>query len=321
MPTVTVIMPMRNAEPFVQASALSILSQDVDLELIVVDDGSTDASPQIVQSIGDKRIRVIAGPRRGIAAAFNAGLAAANSPMVARCDSDDLFPLARLGRQAALLAAHRDCLATCGGYETIDRHDRGIAKFVVADGVTDVTAELLRGAGRSHMCAYLFRTEALRQLGGCREWFTTSEDADLQFRLAELGKVVYDPFVAYRYRLHDSSITHSDASASKAWYAQQAAEFLKQRRSTGADDLMKGQPPTFDPATVTATAAQTGASQNIQEQLIAEAWRLHRAGEIRAARRTGWRAVAAGPASWRAWKSAAALWLKRSLKSASASRE
>ena len=78
MSLLSVLIPMRNAEPYVAAALDSVLSQrDVQLEVVIIDDGSTDRSVQIVEQINDPRVRIIRGPRKGIAAAFNAGLAAA----------------------------------------------------------------------------------------------------------------------------------------------------------------------------------------------------------------------------------------------------
>src|SRR3954447_12910319 len=79
MPLLSVIIPMRNAEPFVRAAIESVLAQGgVELEVIVVDDGSLDRSVAIVKELYDPRIRIVPGPRQGISAAFNAGLHAAH---------------------------------------------------------------------------------------------------------------------------------------------------------------------------------------------------------------------------------------------------
>ncbi|MCS7035001.1 MAG: glycosyltransferase family 2 protein [Phycisphaerae bacterium] len=239
----SIVIPMRNAEPFIAATLRSLLEQTgVEMEILVVDDGSTDGSAAIVDSFGDPRIRRIPGPRRGISAAFNTGLAAARGEFLCRCDADDLYPPARLQRQLAFLREHPEFGAVCGSYKTVDAR----LKPVVAHGADlpagEITGELLSGRGRSHMCAYLFRTELLRRIGGCREWFETSEDADLQFRLAETTRIWFDPDCAYLYRLHDASITHAQRNARRKFFEQCAVRFLEQRRTSGMDDLQRNSP-------------------------------------------------------------------------------
>src|SRR6478735_6699673 len=82
---ISVLIPCRNAEPYIRSTLESILSQhDVDLEIVLIDDGSTDRSTEIARSLNDERIRIIPGPQRGISAAFNAGLAEARGEIVAR---------------------------------------------------------------------------------------------------------------------------------------------------------------------------------------------------------------------------------------------
>src|SRR3954470_15411705 len=79
---VSVVIPMRNAERFVAETLRSVLAQAgqgnaFELEVVVVDDGSTDGSADVVRGLTDSRVRMIPGPQRGISASFNAGLAAA----------------------------------------------------------------------------------------------------------------------------------------------------------------------------------------------------------------------------------------------------
>lgn len=310
MPQISVIMPMRNAEWFVRASAESVLAQrDVNLELIVVDDGSTDRSATVVREIGDARVRIIDGPKRGISAAFNAGLAVATGEYLARCDSDDFFRPGRLARQRRWLDERPDFVAVGGGYSYLDARGRYGVDRIVDDGKSDVTDELRAGVGRSHMCAYLFRTAALRLVSGCREWFVTSEDADLQYRLAEFGRVGYDAFDAYGYRLHDSSITHTQKARQKQWFADVAQQFREQRRTSGADDLMRGKPPVFNDSSDHADAVEGGRDE-LLELMIGKSWEHHRAGRRGDAMEVGQRAAKLRPTSFRAWKNLALLALK-----------
>ena len=121
MSLISIIIPMRDAEPFVADTLRSLLAQeDIPIEIIVVDDGSTDRSIDVVKSFNDPRIRMIAGPRCGISAAFNAGLAQARGEHLCRCDADDLYPTGRLSGQAAFLTEHPEFGVVCGSYSTID---------------------------------------------------------------------------------------------------------------------------------------------------------------------------------------------------------
>jgi glycosyltransferase involved in cell wall biosynthesis len=308
MSLISIIIPMRNAEPFVAETVRSLLAQcDIELEIIVIDDGSTDRSAEVVRAIGAPQVRITNGPQRGISAAVNAGIDDARGEYVCRCDADDLYPTARLSRQAAFLDSHADFGAICSAYSTIDPAGRHVADHFADQPAGEITDEILAATSRSHMCAYLFRTSLLRQIGGCREWFVTSEDADLQYRLAEVTRVWFDPTPAYLYRVHDSSITHTQKSAQRRFFEQCAKDFLAQRRSMGQDDLQRGNPPSIP---TTDTVAARSSAEQIQQLLVGQAWKLHAAGSSRAALSTGFRACRARPINLAAWRSLIALMIK-----------
>lgn len=269
---------MKNAERYVRAAAESVLNQDgVDLEAIVIDDGSTDRSAEVVRGIADPRVRIIPGPRTGIAAAFNAGLAAAAGAFVARCDADDMFPPGRLAWQLEFLSKHPDFGAVSGSFTMMTQRGKRLAERKSYGGGADVTDELRRGQGRSHMSAYLFRAALLRQIGGCRPFFVMGEDVDLQLRLSEITRIWYEPRSAYFYRLHDSSITHVQKAAERSFFEACAIAFQQQRqaRSDRTDDLDLGQPPAMPELT---NSAPLHVKQQIQKLLLGQAWAAHGAG-------------------------------------------
>jgi glycosyltransferase involved in cell wall biosynthesis len=112
---VSVVMPARNAAPLVGEAIASVLAQTVDdIELVVVDDGSSDATAAIARAFEDPRVRVINGPARGVAAARNAGIAAATSDCIAFCDADDVLLPPHLG--ALLDLASPDAIVTANAY-------------------------------------------------------------------------------------------------------------------------------------------------------------------------------------------------------------
>jgi GT2 family glycosyltransferase len=308
-PQISVLMPMRNAEAFVRSAVRSVLSQKgVNLELIVVDDGSTDGSAAAVGGIGDPRVRVIDGPRRGIAAALNTALAAARGAVVARCDADDLYPPGRLREQLDWLDRHPDFAAVCGTFTTISRRGLLVAELHCGRRAQEITAELASGTVRTHFATFATRTQVLRRLGGCREFFVTGEDVDLMLRLGEAARVGYEPIPRYYYRLHDASITHTRDQVLQAFYDATARRFQTQRLSGRPDDLERGHPPAPPAPTPSADSA---AALQIRALLMGTAWANHEHGHKLPALAAGLRLVMLQPMRLRMWKNLLALLLKR----------
>jgi glycosyltransferase involved in cell wall biosynthesis len=319
MPLISVIIPMRNAEPYVRAAVESVLAQkDVELEVIVVDDGSTDRSAEVVGGIRDARVRIIPGPQKGISASFNAGLADAKGELLARCDADDLYPQDRLTWQEQFLRDHADFGAVSGGLSTMAHSGKVLvdAGDYNTTAAGEVTEELRAGRGRSHMCAYLFRTDVLQKLGGCREFFVTAEDVDLQLRLSEITRIWHDPRPAYLYRLHDASITHVQRSGERSFFEECARKFQQQRRERGSDDLQLGWPPPMPPRAQRGSGASTW--NQIQRLLLGQAWAAHASGARWPAMKLGVRAWVANPLSLGTLRSVLALAVKPAAKSAKA---
>jgi len=105
-PTVTVVVPTYNGAAFIEASLASVIAQTwLDFELIVVDDGSTDSTRDIVGRCDDPRLRVIARPHSGAGAALNTGLSQARGSLVAILDHDDLWAPLKLERHVAFMQA------------------------------------------------------------------------------------------------------------------------------------------------------------------------------------------------------------------------
>jgi glycosyltransferase involved in cell wall biosynthesis len=310
MPIASVLVPMRNAEPYVAAALASILAETaIDIEVVVVDDGSSDGSRTRVLAADDGRIRLIDGPERGIAACLNAGLQAARGDFVLRCDADDLYPPGRIRRQIEWLARHAGYAAVCGSFSTLDGKGRVLADLTPGAGAeaADIGAELLEGRTRTHLGTFAIRTGAARAAGGFREYFETAEDLDFQFRLAEQGEIHYLPENAYFYRLHGESITHGQDRGRRIFFEGMARDLCRQRRESGKDDLQKGTPP----APPRREGRHSGdVEEHIQGMLLGEAWRQHALGHRRRAALLGYRALLAKPLCLGAWKSCAALLLK-----------
>ena len=306
MSVVSVIVPMRNAEAFISATLASILQElEVPLEVVVVDDGSTDASLDRVRAIDDERVQVINGPCKGVAAAMNAGLAVARGDIIVRCDADDLYPPQRLALQIDWLIRHSQFGAVCGGFSTIDAKGRLLAKLTEGD-AKEITEELRNGITRTHFCTFAVRAEVLRNVGGVRQYFQTAEDIDLQLRIGELCRVWYVPDIQYHYRLHQTSLTHTQSNVKREFFEFTAREFQKQRRMQGSDDLQRGYPPTPPQDSTKAMKA----AEHVQGMLMGSAWQKHGSGHKLRSLTIGIRSVIAQPSNIVAWRSLLILAIK-----------
>ena len=124
-PAITVLMPVFNGERFLGEAIESILNQTfADFELLIIDDGSTDKTIDIINSYNDDRIRLIKNEKNlGISRSLNKGIDLARAGLIARMDADDISYPERLERQYNYLAAHSDCalLSTSARVVTEDK--------------------------------------------------------------------------------------------------------------------------------------------------------------------------------------------------------
>lgn len=302
-PTVSILIPMLNARAYVRQAIESVLGQrGVNMEIIIVDDGSTDDSAEIVKSIRDQRVRLISGPRGGVAAAFNAALQIAAGDFVGRCDADDLFSPDRLEWQLSWLKSHPEFGAICGGFATLMPNGDFIRDLQCGTEAHEITNELRDGQTRTSLCTWLVQTELVRRLDGCREFFKSAEDIDLQLRLAEICRVWFEPRQCYLYRLHGASATHTRSSHLRRFYDRTARQLQQQRRQGLLDDLQQDNPPALPEINGELSQAQ-GSRQHIQGMLLGAAWDQHAAGRRGKALRTALRACLTLPSNLQAWKS------------------
>ncbi len=109
-PVVSVVLPVYNGATYLREAVESILGQTLrDLELIVVDDGSTDDTPAILGQLHDTRLRTVRQPNKGVAAARNSGIELARGRYIAQMDADDVSRPERLAREAAFLDDRPSC--------------------------------------------------------------------------------------------------------------------------------------------------------------------------------------------------------------------
>jgi glycosyltransferase involved in cell wall biosynthesis len=208
-PAVTVAIPAFNRERWVAAAVRSVLAQTYgDFELLVVDDGSTDATPHLVGRIADARVRVIRRPHGGISRAMNTGLRAARGRYVARLDSDDLWLPDLLATQVAVLDARPEvgvAYARAQGIEADGRptpHVWGIAPRWPGDAL----ASMLWGDFTCNITVVARRT-CIERAGGYDETLATNEDWDLWLRVARHCTFAFTDRVLAQFRWHEARIT------------------------------------------------------------------------------------------------------------------
>ena len=188
----------------------SVLAQGMaDLELVVVDDASTDGTAALLAATRDPRLRVLRTPRRsGVVAARNFGLAAVRAPLVAMLDHDDLCHPDRLALQARAMEADAR-LVLCGGAVLVAGRGRSILGHEGAAGPALVRWMLHLGNPFA-WSSVMVRTAALRRLGTpLRAEYELADDLDLYHRLLEQGEAVRLGEVLATYRWHAANTSHA----------------------------------------------------------------------------------------------------------------
>ena len=205
-PLVSVIMPCYNAAPFVQQAVHSALGQSyAEVELIVVDDGSTDGSVEILEKLAAEhpdRIRLLFQGRMGPFPARNRGLRVAGGGLIAFLDADDYWSSDCLEKLAVALEASQTDIAYCG-WQNIGEGVPGKEPYIPPDyGKMDTVAEFLRSCPWP-IHAALIRRPAVDAVRGFSERRFSAMDYDLWLRLyAHTQKIVRVPEVMAFYRWH-----------------------------------------------------------------------------------------------------------------------
>ena len=211
MPLVTVVLPTYNRARTLERAISSVLTQTCDdLELVIVDDGSTDETREVIaQHEGDHRVRSVVLPDRGgAAAARNTGIQAGTAPFVAFQDSDDEWAPTKLERQLRLFDTDATVGWVGGRHRVVTPSETWeVAPSAVIAGA-DHRAELLDG--RAFVTpTWLVRRSVIDAAGGFRSDMPCLEDWDLIFRLDDLCRFsAVDEVILVRHASADSLFGH-----------------------------------------------------------------------------------------------------------------
>lgn len=214
-PLVTVTIPVYNAEEHLADALASVLAQTYrHLDVVVVDDGSTDRSVEIARSFDDARCRVIEQANAGAPAARNTGVAASHGEMLAFLDADDVWAPDKIDVQVRAMAAQPDVAMVFGQYTSFSSGDAAVGD------------EPLPGYSLGTILAHRDR---FREVGPLSTVWRVGDFIDWYGRAADLGlqHVMVAETVLLR-RVHAGSLTASDR---EAWvdYAKIARDMVRRR--------------------------------------------------------------------------------------------
>jgi glycosyltransferase involved in cell wall biosynthesis len=217
---ISVLMATFNGEAFVQEAIDSVLRQRrVKLELVVTDDGSTDATPVIVRGLArdDPRIRFEAQRHAGMAATRNACLARARGSQIALLDQDDRCPDDKLARQLSLLDASPGLAAVFG-----------LTQFFGAGEHDEPRYTML-------LAAALLHRDLVETVGEFDPGYTSADDLDYLLRMIESGhRLELEPGLGTCHRRHPEQAS-ADVITSRLEGVRALARSLQRRRQSGVD--------------------------------------------------------------------------------------
>jgi glycosyltransferase involved in cell wall biosynthesis len=222
---VTVVIPAFNAEDFVESAIRSVTAQTYGLleVIVVVEDGSTDATNERAATVSDSRVRVIHTANAGRSEARNRGVAEASGEILAFLDADDEWEPEKLADQLPVLS---DSVAVGGRmrYVSVNGRTLGTAGESTEGHMDDIRKAAFMPFPISSM---ITRTETVRKVGGFDTALPEAEDLDLLQRLAMLGRVTTVDCVVGSYRIHRSS-----ASVRGYFRTKEVTRFLQARIET-----------------------------------------------------------------------------------------
>jgi glycosyltransferase involved in cell wall biosynthesis len=214
MPKVSVVIPTYNGAKFLREAVESVLAQTYrDIDIIIVDDGSTDNTAELVAGMKDPRIRYIFHENRGVAAARNTGILASQAEYIVWQDSDNILFADAIEKHVAFMDKHPEVGFSHGQFFTIDEdgrplrkgRPRGPKKTFIRDGMEELTHLLL--GDRTIGLFFMIRRSALDDVGLFNPKLRMSEDWEIWIRLAKKYAVGHVAEPLAKVRMHNNSMT------------------------------------------------------------------------------------------------------------------
>jgi glycosyltransferase involved in cell wall biosynthesis len=234
-------MAVHDGERYLREAVESVLAQSLtDLELVAVDDGSSDATGSILAeyAAADSRVIVERQANAGPAAARNRGVRTASAPFVAIMDADDVALPTRLEQQVEFLARRRDVAVVGGAVSFVDASGREFGEWRYPSSDAEIRNALAHTTPLAQS-ATTIRKDAFDAAGGYRRLLAPAEDVDLWLRIAERHALANLPHRVIRYRVHpqQASVHRCEVQALGALAARLAARERAEGRADPIDTI------------------------------------------------------------------------------------
>lgn len=208
MPAITVAIPVYNGAKTIRTTLESIIQQSFsDLEIIVIDDGSTDQTADIVRQIDDSRIRLISYPNEGLAASRNRGIHQSQCELISFIDADDLWTADKLADQLAALQTAPKASVAYSWTDCVDQSARFCRRGSHVSAEGHVYEKLLMGNFLDSGSNALFRKSVFDTVGRFDVSLKAAEDWDMFLRVALDHTFAVVPKVQVLYRLSPQSMS------------------------------------------------------------------------------------------------------------------
>lgn len=214
-PLVSFIMPIYNAERYLVEAVSSVLNQTYkNIELIAVNDGSSDSSVDILKAFAEKdsRLKIINQKNTGIVGALNNGIKNAKGEFLARADADDVCFLQRIEKQLPLISKNPKVVLVYSGFEVIDENSEFMYREIVPTRDSDIKRTMLLYNPIGHGTV-LMRKSTVLNLGGYSNSCGPTEDYELWTRMSKEGEFIGLEDLLYRWRQNRKGITFTNNPA------------------------------------------------------------------------------------------------------------
>ena len=236
-PKVTVLMSAYNGEKYLREAIDSILGQTFkDFEFLIINDGSTDKTGEILKSYNDPRIKIINNNKNiGLTKSLNKGLKLARGEYIARQDADDISLPTRFEEELKFFEKNSNVALVGTDYFLINEKDEIIHTVNCFTENRKLKEKLLEGNQFAHG-SIIFKKECVEKVGMYREEFKFAQDFDFTLRISEEFDVANIPKSLYKWRINIDSVSVKKKTLQDK-YALLAIELAKERRQSGKDKL------------------------------------------------------------------------------------